>query len=574
MSVQLVRSEALRFLSSASEEVLCIHGAWGVGKTYAWREFLGDAALANAVALDRYSYVSLFGLNSLNDLKYAIFESTVRVASSTSGPTFGSLQDTLKTLEWTGRKGAALLRRLPTSLVPGSQSLTDLLNSSYFLAVRKQIICLDDLERKGAGFSLTDVMGLVSMLKEERRCKIVLLLNTNALEGDDGKAFATYLEKVVDRSLEFVPTSRESAQIALAGSDDISKQLAEHVIALGISNIRVIKRIEFMARELHNRLGDYHTEVFRRTCQSMVVLAWAYFQPAVAPSLEFLTTKKARSTYDVTDRGEATPQEASWNKLLDNYGYTWTDDFDLALLACIRSGYFDAEIIDKYARPMHEDIVAGNNQDAFRQAWTTFNGSFDDDEDEVVTAIATALRQRVQYVPLNGLNSTIELLKRLGRSSVATELIKFYIENRDENEKFWEIDDHPFTEINDVELQEAIRAKRATYTKATPDTTGLLTQLTEGDGLNSPALAPLAASPVDDFVRVFRATKGNELRHMVEACLRYKRIANPTSDMREIMSRATEALEILGRESTINAERVSRLYGIKIEQKEDPTKSR
>ena len=120
---------------------------------------------------------------------------------------------------------------------------------SDFLAVRNQITCLDDLERKGAGFSLTDALGLVSQLKEERHCKVVLLLNSNALEGDDSKAFTTYLEKVVDRSLEFAPTSHESAEIALPDGDDISKQLVAHVVTLGISNIRVIKRIEFMARE-------------------------------------------------------------------------------------------------------------------------------------------------------------------------------------------------------------------------------------------------------------------------------------------------------------------------------------
>ena len=82
-------------------------------ETYAWREFLKQAATSGGVALDRYSYVSLFGLNSLNDLKYAIFESTVPFAMLITGPSFGTLQDYLKSLEWVGRKSAGLLRYIP-----------------------------------------------------------------------------------------------------------------------------------------------------------------------------------------------------------------------------------------------------------------------------------------------------------------------------------------------------------------------------------------------------------------------------------------------------------------------------
>src|ERR1700692_4543446 len=79
--------EMRRFLSTAEPEILCISGRWGVGKTYNWRQALTQAERANSnhpdrLKLQRYAYVSLFGINSLDDLKYAIFENTRRLGSS------------------------------------------------------------------------------------------------------------------------------------------------------------------------------------------------------------------------------------------------------------------------------------------------------------------------------------------------------------------------------------------------------------------------------------------------------------------------------------------------------------
>ncbi len=77
MSLVLVEQEIRRFLGSVEPEVLCIAGHWGTGKTYAWNEYLKDAKKAQDIGLTRYSYVSLFGVNALDEFKMAVFENTV-----------------------------------------------------------------------------------------------------------------------------------------------------------------------------------------------------------------------------------------------------------------------------------------------------------------------------------------------------------------------------------------------------------------------------------------------------------------------------------------------------------------
>ena len=74
MSLDLIEKETRRFLASSTPEIICISGRWGVGKSYAWNRILRNAQANNAIALKRYSYVSLFGLNSLEQFRSAIFE--------------------------------------------------------------------------------------------------------------------------------------------------------------------------------------------------------------------------------------------------------------------------------------------------------------------------------------------------------------------------------------------------------------------------------------------------------------------------------------------------------------------
>jgi predicted AAA+ superfamily ATPase len=70
-----VTREIVRFLESSKPEVLALRGAWGVGKTYLWNKLLEQTKAT--IGLKKYAYVSLFGLQNLNELKYSIYENTI-----------------------------------------------------------------------------------------------------------------------------------------------------------------------------------------------------------------------------------------------------------------------------------------------------------------------------------------------------------------------------------------------------------------------------------------------------------------------------------------------------------------
>ena len=77
MSLFKVETKISDFLSTNTPEVMAIKGAWGVGKTFTWNKLSKYAKDNKQIALKKYSYVSLFGINSLETFKSAIFENLI-----------------------------------------------------------------------------------------------------------------------------------------------------------------------------------------------------------------------------------------------------------------------------------------------------------------------------------------------------------------------------------------------------------------------------------------------------------------------------------------------------------------
>ena len=221
MSATLVETEIERFLASPEPEVLCLRGKWGVGKTHSWNAILRRARDRGTIALKTYAYVSLFGRDSLAQLKYAIFENGMPLADIGAEPTVESFKsNTAGLFRRLGKQGFSFLQTLPQAGDYASE-----LQALSFLSVRERLICIDDLERMGRHLPMKDVLGLISDLRDQKGCKIVLILNDDALEGADRRDFELYNEKVIDRSLEFAPEPSDSVRIAVEGEEPAMKAL-------------------------------------------------------------------------------------------------------------------------------------------------------------------------------------------------------------------------------------------------------------------------------------------------------------------------------------------------------------
>jgi hypothetical protein len=555
--IERIENEIRRFLSAEEAEVLCVSGRWGVGKTYAWHQYLKGAQAEGAIALNYYSYVSLFGINSLDELKYSIFENLVPSTQPGAEPTLKAVMSrSTSALKHFSKKvfGVAQKSSLAQHYVGG-------LGPVCFFSVKDSIVCIDDIERRGDDLSVRDVLGLVSLLKEQRRCKVILILNDEEL-AEKRREFDRYFEKVIDARLNFAPSAKEAARIALTANTAACKMLSESSVALGIENIRVIKKIQRMVDHVEPMLREFDEEVLRKAVRGLALFGWSVYEPGRAPSIDCL---KARvpGLHSTKPKGAEQDDEAPWNALLDAYEFTTMDEFDLVLLDAIRDGVCDPELIKKHAFELNTKIAAGKSLDSYMGAWRLYHHSFAVNEERVCEAVHQSFIDTVQYRTPVDLNGTVWLLKNPGRTAQASECIDRYVASRGEDRKAFALDSFPFRDhVDDLDVIKAFKDKRATL-KDERDPVSTLLRMAYSRGLYGEDINMLAALPSAKYYEMFKESDQGSLLMLIDACLQFDRIGHATAPMREISKRAREALARIGAESRINALRVAK-YGIDI----------
>lgn len=484
MSTAIVRSEIERFLKSPVPEILCISGRWGVGKTFAWKRYLSEVEKVRQLAMSRYAYVSLFGLNSLSELRNVIVENTIIAEGEKSLPDAKTLHSTLRLGEKFIRKSRPLVE-----IATGFFKIKDAGDALYraaFLTVRKQLICFDDLERAGSSLTSNDVLGLASMLREQRDCKIVLLLNKDAISEENKKKFEEHLEKVVDTFLVFEPTCDEALEICIDGNDLVSEEIRDKVKVLNITNIRVIKKIERWARQIEIILIDYDIAVLKQAISTVVLAGWAFLQPTDAPTLEFL--RSGLRWLDPFITKEISSEEQKWKNILHKYNYFNTDELDLEIINSISVGYFDEENIKKYADELDRRIRFSGGGDSFSDAWRLYHDNLSLDDDEILDSLYNgAIENLENIIPVN-INAAIIFLRKYNRDSQASNLVHKYIVAHRSNPTFFSqlSPGMFFDEQQDAELQAAIAAEKERIVDAR-DPIERLKQITENNSGFNPS---------------------------------------------------------------------------------------
>jgi len=553
MSTELVAREIQRFLANTDAEVLCIRGKWGVGKTYAWLRYLADAQANGSLRAKRYAYVSLFGLNSPDDLRHAIFESTVDPSQIATGPTIESLSDLIGTASAFGRKARGLIG--PVMSAFGQGDVGNAIAKSAFLLVREQLICFDDLERSGKDLKARDVLGLVSFLKEQRKCKIVLLLNDEALEGDEQEEFQRLLEKVIDVSLTFAPTPEEAAAIALQDDEPVGARLRKAAITLGITNIRVIKKIERLALRLVALLKDNRPEVLDQGIIACALGGWSVFQPDQAPRLDLIRDYNSIVWAMRDRRGEQPDDMAQWRDRLSLLPYTATDDFDRVVIDAVVAGFFDEKKLAAEAQRLDQELARTGRDNPYKQAWERYHGSLTDEDDEVVEGIRQAALASLENLDPSNINAAIRLLREFGQAGQADELVEAYVAAQPKNRRYFDLGNHHFG--NDIPIDEALRAafqRRYEEFVDTREPRDVLKEIAEGNGWGDDDERLIATLSAEQFEALFEATSGPTLRRIIQAALRLASNGSPaTTPMRAPLR---QALENIAAKSPLRARRL------------------
>ncbi|RZG81528.1 KAP family P-loop domain protein [Acinetobacter sp. WCHAc060033] len=244
---------------------IAITGSWGIGKTYFWNDFLkkvvADEQKRRHLPLNvrlkhknifdkKYAYVSLFGIESLADLKTAI---ALKMSSN------GVNDETTKKLEippFIKRAISGLRDVRVINRDYGISASAKILESLLYFQVKDAIICFDDFERMSNKLDIKDVMGLANQLKLEKNCQIILILDETKIshekkgdgekkvEGESKKdKYSEYKEKLINETIKITsvePLIRENV-------NDIDKQLVDLMVKfaneLDIHNFRFFQKV-------------------------------------------------------------------------------------------------------------------------------------------------------------------------------------------------------------------------------------------------------------------------------------------------------------------------------------------
>lgn len=567
MSIHLVQEEIERFLSDDQPGVLVVAGKWGVGKTFAWNRYLSEAKRKNLISCSHYAYVSLFGLGSLDDLRSAVFQNTVKREDIGKAADLDTLESVVEAAPSLWRKSGKLMQ-----LLPWTDKYSAAFEKIGFFWVNQQVICIDDLERRSRSLDVRDVLGLVSNLKEQRDCKVVLLLNDEAFEGEEDEDFKTNLEKVADTTLRFEPTAREAAAIGIDDDAAFKERLQANCEALGIVNIRTIKKIERTAKRLHEELANYDRRVFHQALHTLTLLSFAKLQPNEAPSLDFIKGMNDFSTaFDeiLAERGEQ-PLHADWQAMLSSYQFTQMDEFDAVIFKIVRQGHFDRDALTREAVALEKRLKAADEDQSFQEAWDLYHGSFDDNANEVVAALAAAVEKTPNAISPTNLSGTISVLKDLNWHGDVGALIASYIDARaDEPKDFWDLPRSTFGgEVRDPDVRKAFADKLATFEEGR-NPAELLQEIARERGWSPDDVEFLATLSTDDFFDIFKALNGMELRRAIAGALMFRSIVNPSDAMATVTASAVSALQRIGQESDINRRRVTQ-RGVAVPDADEP----
>lgn len=195
-----------------------ISGEWGIGKT-----FLTKAILEEILGNTAYSYVSLYGANSFDEIDTALYQSMYPILTN-------------KGIKIIGRLGKAALKY---GRIDGAFKYSDITAPA-----KDRLYVFDDLER--SKIPPNQALGYINELVEHDGCKVIIIANESKLSQDP--AYTETREKLIGKTLETQPVIEDALDHFLGKVSDTN---ARNIL---LSNIEILTRIAKQASAKNLRI--------------------------------------------------------------------------------------------------------------------------------------------------------------------------------------------------------------------------------------------------------------------------------------------------------------------------------
>lgn len=579
VSLELTKQELAKFISNPIPEVMSLRGHWGSGKTWTWVNVL-EANKKN-ISLSKYSYVSLFGINDINELKETIFRSTINRSEIGGKPSLKTFSNNIKNIlcpeveyeekgivawiayQWKHRikplypkviKILHISKRIPYLDKYIEKFLTsNAMTSLSYLAVKDILICIDDMERIGEKLNLQDVFGLVTQLKEQRGCKIVLIFNDEKLNKNE-EIFRTFREKVIDTDIKLLITPFECIKIVFGNCETIESKLVECCNHFSIDNIRVIQRIKKLYDLLKNQLKEFDYAVLEESIYALIPLVWAYYSQGkdVYEHVKNIQNKEINLS-----SAPAIGQDIKY--LLNTYTYWRNHQLNSVLLFGVEHGFFIKDKLISAAKLVEERIIVDRKEKEFWEVWGPYHASFNDNEKEVVTSLHGYYIKHKTTLPLRYLDSILVCFREINQVQLTKELMDDFFETRNHDEILQEAN-NGFGNfgLTDEPLINKIKSLKFKNRNNKLSIGGILIRAIKENSYNNDDLNLLSEATDEDYYLFFKSINDADMRNKIcREAAKFGHIRTDDERYKKVYSAVKEALSRIANESPLNKARVA-----------------
>lgn len=564
MSLNKVQAALEDFAMTSDDKAIIFKGAWGTGKTFLWDMVVKQKK--QKFIRSKYSYVSLFGINSLAELKRSIFESSVDKNFADESPSLKSLTSNLTALKSSMSSWFRKIIRFGSEAsIPYVKGVGSLIESVQYASICDITICIDDFERKGSALTDRDVLGLISNLVEKKRCRVVLILNEKTLNPQ--AEFFSFSEKVFDYEILFKPTVAEAISMVFKSGSETERKLVYHLTALEINNIRLLKKIDLFLRVLKPYFDRWQVEITNQALHVLPLAVLAIY--GGKETLADLEVIKSLDHYETElpdgEENKSAEEKAAFylrakrREFLSNYGFTFCDEFDAAIIELVRQGYADDDLLLRITDAMHKKVKHDQDFAVYKTAWSVFKGSFEMNEEEVFRCFEDALELVLPKLTLQQLDQVSSVYEVISHEQTFQRHIDRYFEMAINNDYFDPDDFHTYPKYPYL-TQALENYKRSKIVRRS------LYEIFE----SSPKIGPssdddvrsMSMASVDEYYNFIKSMRGSEIPFVIGKCLRLGGDVCYSPELQEshfrILVATYEAILRIAGESKLNSHRLSK----------------
>lgn len=561
--MESIESFLKNFLVS-DHRVAVIKGDWGVGKTHYWNSFYTKHS--DGLDFNAYSYVSLFGVNSIGDIKKALYHCATPINEKKYKELILSETDRTMIRYRNGFWGWLKYNSLSKFLIHFGKNdffgfkTDNLLSSLEYKFVNNYLVCIDDVERKGNSLEVKEIMGVIDELARRKGCKVVLILNEDNLHDETAKKqFLEYREKVIDVEIKYDPTPEKNLRKVFYETDSDFLLLKVLANDLGIKNIRILNKIKTSLVNLRNELSLAEDKVRESFINRLVLFSVVYYSGV--PGVDYALFRESIKNIHVFDYMSDDKKDNSVYSFINSLDVIYEraeiafdDDIDFYL----KNGYLSTEsnirgIIEEKNKQYkeHKVLCEVNN------VWDIFSDSFKDNESEFISKIKCVINDNLSHIPVAHFIGLIDILN--GLKVDCDSYIEAYADAFVSQDDAYTAFRNLYVEIFGNEKLGLLIQKKLKDKK--PEETNLenvLYKIIEGK-FNHSDIAYLNSFSEDDYLKWILSRNQDALDLVRKGLLRFKSMQELTEEQQKITNKAIGALTELASRSSLNKLRVSRL---------------